>query len=547
MISSRKDYFRTIGFKQDPFASTNALQEEFLEEYFVVPPYFYSLVGSTNAPKSSFIIAPRGTGKTAQRVMLEKMAEKQEEMLAVVYDEFPIENGIDLKKLTLEDHLKRIIRSLIIALLSELNDSSLNNILDQYQRTNLKKLIHLYLYGINSGEINKTIKKIKGLAGRIEDIWCRAGESVTSIINAIITKKGLGKIDLSVKPQKERQDIGSHFTFIEELFRSVGIFSVYVLVDSIDETVATGNNAEKSYQLIRPFILDLRLLERKTIVFKFFVWDKIEEYWSEEFRKDRIENYKIKWNKEEIKQLLSKRLEAYSEGKYTRLDELLDCDEELIEYIYIFANGSPRDAINILKSIFDEYLRGSKEGMKRPDTQVVISGLESFCRDKFEEIVTNEKQRRNLKRIKLTTFTIPYLYNDIYKCESSTARNILMPWTRAGIVNSSANKIKVNKNQNPINVYTFSDIRIARYVCSNQKFDKFVQRNMLICEECGTTNIFDKENMYGIKHWQCQNCMSELLEIEERSEKGQDGKGKKKIKKGGIEGQISLFDIKTGL
>lgn len=92
MIQSRTDYFKKMGFKDDPFASTNALQEEFLEEYFVTPPYYCSLVGSVKNPKSSFVIAPRGTGKTAQRLMLEKLSEKEQGMLTVVNDDFPIEN-----------------------------------------------------------------------------------------------------------------------------------------------------------------------------------------------------------------------------------------------------------------------------------------------------------------------------------------------------------------------------------------------------------------------------------------------------------------------
>ncbi|MCR3757452.1 hypothetical protein KYB31_00415 [Clostridium felsineum] len=90
MILNKDKYFKEHGFKQDPFASTNALHEDFLEEYFITPPYFYSLIGSTTNPKSTFVIAPRGTGKTAQRIMIEKMSEHEEGLLTIVYDKFPI-------------------------------------------------------------------------------------------------------------------------------------------------------------------------------------------------------------------------------------------------------------------------------------------------------------------------------------------------------------------------------------------------------------------------------------------------------------------------
>ena len=255
---------------------------------------------------------------------------------------------------------------------------------------------------------------------------------------------------------------------MEKLFNSIGITAVYILVDSIDETVLTGNNAEKSFYLIRPFVLDLRFLERSTIVFMFFVWDKIKEYWGKDFREDRIEHYEIKWTQDQIERLLCERIKVYSKEKYSSPQDILDCDSKLIEYIYYFSNNSPRDAINIMKSIYDEHLRNMSKVSNWPNEQTIIQGIEQFCKTKFEELVRDEKQRKALRRIKQATFTIPYLYNDVFKCESSTARNILMPWTQAGIVLSSNNKIKVKRSKNAINVYTFSDIRVARLVVRRQ-------------------------------------------------------------------------------
>ncbi|MBE5982783.1 MAG: hypothetical protein E7248_05700 [Paenibacillaceae bacterium] len=545
MIHSSAEYFKTIGFKEDPFASTNALKEEFLEEYFITPPYYHSLVGSVKSPKSSFVIAPRGTGKTAQRVMLEKLSEKENGMLAVVYDDFPIEKSVDLKKLTLDEHLKRIMRILLIALLSEANNRIDGLILNSYEKKQIIKLIQFYLCGINTTEVENSIKKLKGLSGKLHDLWIKAGKPITSIVNSILTKNKMGEVDLDVCKSNDlinSDELSSHYDFIEHIFNTIGITSVFILVDSIDETVATGNNAEKSYLLIKPFILDLRLLERNTIVFKFFVWNKIEEFWAEEFRKDRIEHFVITWKQEEIRELISKRLAAFSYGKISKLKDILNCDDNTIELIYLFANNSPRDVINIMKSIFDEHLRLVKDQILKPEKNTIILGIENFCKNKFEELISNDKQRINLKRVKLATFTIPYLYNEIFKCESSTARNILMPWTQAGIVYSSNNKIRVDNSPNPINIYTFSDLRIARYVCSNQKLEEFVKRNVIQCPECKSNNIFDKDNKYGLKAWQCKDCMTELLDNcndEVINKRIPTQKSKDNI----IEGQISLFDL----
>jgi len=45
--------FQNLGFDSDPFAKTNADEEERLEQYFIAPPFFSAVYGDTNTPKSS--------------------------------------------------------------------------------------------------------------------------------------------------------------------------------------------------------------------------------------------------------------------------------------------------------------------------------------------------------------------------------------------------------------------------------------------------------------------------------------------------------------
>ena len=259
-MNTREEFFLCKQFREDPFATTNALQEKYLEECFIQPSYYMSLLGSVKNPRSSFVTAPRGTGKTAQRVMLERFAKKENGTLAVVYDDFPIEECSDIRTLKLEEHLVRIMKILIISFLSEIHRKQYNIMLDSYEKKQLKSLIEVYLSGINSREVASSINKIKGLSGRLEDIWCKAGKSITSVINMILAKNDMGNIKLDNIRKNNTfniEDIKSHYDFVEKLYNSIGITAVYILVDSIDETALTGNNAEKSYYLIRPFVLDL--------------------------------------------------------------------------------------------------------------------------------------------------------------------------------------------------------------------------------------------------------------------------------------------------
>lgn len=514
----RNKYFSNLGFTEDPFASTNALHEEMLPEYFINPPYFSALIGDVNKPKSSIIIAPRGTGKTAQRKMLEKYSEVIPELICIVYDDFPIENRPDLNNITLEIHLIKINKCLLIALLCELYSRNIEKAISMEEKKTLTKLIELYLHDINTSDINYALNSIKGISGKIKDIWNVANEGITSVVNIILTKHGIPKVNLDkVKDDStviKNSEVMDHFNVIEILFESIGIGSVFILIDRVDETSLTGNDSKETYKLIQPLIKDLRLLERKTIVFKFFLWDKLEEHWSEDIRKDRIDIFKIEWNIVQIKELLDKRLNGFSNNKIGNLSSILDCNAETLEYIYIFSKNSPRDAINIMKTIFTEHLNinSSNSNLQSlPNSESIIKGIEMFSEEKFTEIITQRTQQKELQSIKSCTFTINHLYNEIFKCESSTARNKLMPWTRAGFIYTSPNKIKVHNKPNSVNLYTFDDIRISRHVCSNQKFNEFMERNVITCFECNTINLFDKKNIYNVNDWQCTKCSSKIL------------------------------------
>lgn len=513
MIFNKDKYFKEHGFISDPFASTNAVHEDKLESFFITPPYFFSLIGSLERPKSSIVLAPRGAGKTAQRKMIEIISSSEDQIISIVYDTFPIENLNNINEITYEMHLRRIIKYLLIALLSNFNNIKNKELFDKHEKSNIKLFISNFLNGLTESEINHAINSIKGIPGLIGDLWKTAGTSISSFINAALASFNIQNINLDLKINKNKishEELLDTIKIIENLFNKMGIKSIFILIDSVDETSLTGNDSTKSYELIKPLIKELKILEQKTIVLKFFLWDKIQEHWSEEIRKDRIDIFEMNWKREKIVELINKRLIAFSNGKYKSLSDILNNTSFNIDHILDFANNSPRDAINIMKDIFDQFLMNSNDGTKFPDDLSIKTGIDLFCKNKFDELILKDKQRKDIKRIKLSTFTIPYLYNEVFKCNDSTARNILMPWTRAEYVISSNTKIRVKQSPNPINIYTIKDLRIARHVCSDKKLEEFIDNNLIKCEECETINVFDKKNHYGLNNWQCNKCQSNL-------------------------------------
>jgi hypothetical protein len=68
---SNDNLLHNLGFERDPFAKTNADEEELLESYFIEPPFFKAVHGDIDAPKSAVVYAPRGGGKTALKRRIE--------------------------------------------------------------------------------------------------------------------------------------------------------------------------------------------------------------------------------------------------------------------------------------------------------------------------------------------------------------------------------------------------------------------------------------------------------------------------------------------
>src|SRR5579872_4277977 len=144
--------YNNLGFNGNPFAYTNADEEENLEQYFIPPPYYEAIKGDYNFPSSSIVLAPRGSGKTAQRRMIESWS-KDKPVLSVTYDRFELGNAQNLADITLNYHLKNIISKTLLNLILWLSEypDTLNNFSKDDKR-NLSILAHNYLGDVSGGK-----------------------------------------------------------------------------------------------------------------------------------------------------------------------------------------------------------------------------------------------------------------------------------------------------------------------------------------------------------------------------------------------------------
>ena len=101
-----QQFSNQMGFVSHPFYSVNADQETIqLEEYFIIPDHFEDLWGDPYLPFSNIIYAPRGGGKSAQRIMLEKRAEAAQDVLPISYINHDLSKFTKIDDINVNYHL----------------------------------------------------------------------------------------------------------------------------------------------------------------------------------------------------------------------------------------------------------------------------------------------------------------------------------------------------------------------------------------------------------------------------------------------------------
>lgn len=305
------DFLSRFGFNEDPFASTNAADEPLIESYFVDPPFFPAVVRNPSSPKSNVVFAPRGAGKTAQKIMIEKRSAESARFLCISYDRFPTEGIRNPGDGTSEYHITNITRILLIAVLVEIDHKAVGQTaLDEIDRQLLVTLSRSLLGSLSSERFKQALDSIKSLGNKTSEAWQKYGGIVISLVNAISTKYGIGKIEAPAQGYKPLDEtIRFRFETLAAVALKLGFESIYILVDRADELAITTQHADRAFEFLRPILTDLPLLETPGVAFKFFLWDQMKEPYQEAGgRPDRLIEYSLDWSVGELKTVLHRRL-----------------------------------------------------------------------------------------------------------------------------------------------------------------------------------------------------------------------------------------------
>lgn len=505
--------YESLGFTKHPFSKTNADEEPELESYFVPPPYFDAVVGDSSSPCACVVLAPRGAGKTALRRMVESHA-NDSQFLAVTYDRFEFGAGEKVKDISLQYHLRNIITRVLLSFLSYLSESpDVAKNLTKDERKQLSLFVSTYLGDLTGDRLQEIMKELKSLPERLKDFWSDNVGFMESVINFVLKSYKLEKIDLPDVKQEEKRLSETYkyqLGMLLNLVKKLRFKSIYILIDRIDETEQTGNNPEASYRLIQPIIKDLELLGLNGYGFKFFLWDKIEPYYREDARPDRISQYTMAWSTAGLKSVLQKRLRAFSNEKVSTINELLTKTAEIDVdgAICVMANGSPRNMLRFCENVLALQAERNPESKTIDFTaldQASVVFSETLCRELY-----GEEQMKSMQKVGRELFTISFVANDILKVTGQAVRNKITAWVNSGLV-KQVGTIVVPPAKKPVNFYCVIDPMAVRLIHRKISFDSFIKERWLPCDHCNTDNLLNIDLYPDENEAVCRDCGRELI------------------------------------
>lgn len=499
--------YQNLGFTNNPFAYTNADEEEDLENYFVPPPYYEAIQGDYNSPASHIVLAPRGSGKTAQRRMIEIWS-KDKPILCITYDRFELGNMQNLNDITLNYHLKNIIQRTLLNLvlwIAEFPDTITNFSNDE--KKNLSILCHNYLGDVTGAKVSEVLNEIKSITEKIKKFWNENIGVLDSLLNFILKRYDLPSLDLPELKQEEKnlsQSYKYQLELIYELAKKLGFKSIYILIDKVDETHLTTNDSHSTFRLIEPLIKDLETHGIKGYAFKYFLWDRIYEDLLQAGRPDRITIHTLIWTRDRLLKMLSRRLEAFSDKKIKTIEELFEKPNEINadDVVTILAWRSPRNVIRICQEIIAEQTLISANVAKLNNKVLDLASLkisEKICQEIYGRDALSE-----IKKIDRELFSISYLASKIYKVSTNAVRPRVAAWVEKGFAfNSASDK---GKGKRPTNLYLIGDPRVNRIINAKKNVCDWLQNCWFPCTHCDSDIILDFQYLNPQIDIECWSC-----------------------------------------
>lgn len=377
-----RDWRSTVGFTDNPFRELDASQEdqEELNKYFVLPPCFDDVLGQASKPRTVFLTAPRGGGKSAACKMIQFQCEKgtaRGTILAVpyTYDEFDdiLAKSKKPGAITLNIHKERMLRCCLRTFLDWLKQRS--NRIKDLSSAGMDELgrfvANYYPDFLVLFRIDSVLKSVGAPMDAIELRRAILNENLDTLLEKVeplavpIVRLMAGLMKIGMQSQAYHD--APLYKLLEDFFAlvsMVGIEAVYILVDGVDASPEAADNLTIGGNFLEPLLSDVHLMRLPKVAFKFFIPSEMESLIKAKssIRSELFRFIPIYWTKELLLEVLKQRLLVYSDLKISSLDERSETtgiDEELVKA----AEGSPRNLLGLgdsLLGVMEQLWRSSK-------------------------------------------------------------------------------------------------------------------------------------------------------------------------------------------
>lgn len=349
-------WLQRIGFKHgNPFSTREASREPEPEllQYFVHHPRFDDIMGDALHPTSAFLVAERGCGKTTNRRAIEwncRAGRPNGLILPIPYLEFStlLEYADESGKVTTDQHLGLIMKEAVPLLLERLAQNP--KIVNEFSlgfRKKLAEYLTRYTDLTTDVGLDKWLLKIGSHSKKINAGILRSKKN----LKGEIFLRFLVELRDIAREQKNRSTVSAidqlaQFVLMAEL---AGFKAIYILVDRLDEREPMSSNPRYAASLLESLVTNLPLLELDKTAFKFFLTPAIMNIISKQpgFRKDRLMVRDINWNEDELRNMLDRRVEVFTQGTLPSLDAVSEPDLALVSQLASSANKSPRNMMRL--------------------------------------------------------------------------------------------------------------------------------------------------------------------------------------------------------
>lgn len=497
-----------LGFQSDPFSDSDADREDRLVEYFIPPPFFAAVLGSPTNPGSDIVFAPRGAGKTAIKRRIEESDEHNRgRFLGVVYNRFD-DGARRLADVDLERHINNIIELILVALVEHVRQNAVTDISNSSRRI-LYWLVEEHLSTIQQERLHHVVGAIQLGSDTAREWWNRVVGPANTIIGLVSAALGT-TVPMVDKFKTEPVNLGGglgKLKGLSEIAREVGFESIYVLVDKVDESHLTSNDAARAFQLVEPMLRNLDLIFMPGFGFKFFLWNELQQLFTEQCRPDRIPTHNIEWTQQQLVEMFRKRLLTFSDQRVSSVNDIvatyghLDVEQLLV----FFADGSPRQIIRLCREILKQQSE-LDDDTDRVSFAAIERGIASFSQSFTQETV-GQQIRNELSQLHQIEYTVPII-GEVLEMAAQSARNKHLAWTRKGVVVQTGRQ-RTGRKGKASRVYALKSALVAISALTPITLLDFIGKKVRVCRDCGVYSLADFDEREDVTT--CASCRKEAL------------------------------------